>query len=300
MWIDPALLVQFAREETTAHRLATTSEGWVERLGADLLISSRTSGHLTQLTEQARAWMQQHGVACERIFNRLLVRDAQEQQAPRLVFGPTDALRQTQVQEAGLNFCVDFEAGYSTGLFLDQRTNRTFLRSQAPTRALNCFAYTCSFSVAAAAAGAETMSVDLSKKSLTWGRRNFEANGIAGAGHRFLADDVFAVLPRLARRGETFDAIVLDPPTFSRNAKGKVFHAQRDWPRLLEAALAVAAPKARLLLSTNCAELRTVDLERVARKVLQQADRSGRFDRPIPLRDFPQGAGAATVWLTVG
>ena len=105
--------------------------------------------------------------------------------------------------ERGVCYGLDFGAGYSVGFFLDQRENRQFVRRAAPRRMLNCFAYTCSFSVVAGLAGAETLSIDLSKKSLDRGPRQFRSStGSRPIGHRFLADDVFAVLPRLARKGE--------------------------------------------------------------------------------------------------
>src|SRR4029077_8305013 len=108
-------------------------------------------------------------------------------------------------------------AGYSVGLFVDQRENRRYVREMEPKRLLNCFAYTCSFSVAAAAGGAQTVNVDLLKKNLARGRENFALNALSTADHRFIADDVRPVLRRLARRGEKFDMIILDPPTFSRS-----------------------------------------------------------------------------------
>src|ERR1700677_1572641 len=154
----------------------------------------------------------------------------------------------TEESEAGLKYRLDFAGGDSSGLFIDQRVNRGRLAAMKPKRLLNTFAYTCSFSVVAAKAGAETVSVDLSRRSLTRGEENFSRNGMdPKAGHRFLADDALAVLPRLARRGETFDAIVLDPPTFSRNQSGAAFKVQRDFERLVGLALDVAAPGARVL-----------------------------------------------------
>ena len=119
------------------------------------------------------------------------------------------------------------------------------------------------------------------------------------AGHRFLADDALAVLPRLARRGETFDAIVLDPPTFSRNQSGAAFQVQRDFERLLGLALEVAAPGARVLLSVNHSAMRVADLERAARSQLRIAGRSGRFEAAAAPADFPPGHGAKTVWVEV-
>jgi 23S rRNA (cytosine1962-C5)-methyltransferase len=185
-------------------------------------------------------------------------------------------------------------------LFIDQRANRARLRALKPKRLLNTFAYTCSFSVVAALGGAETVSVDLSRRSLARGEGNFQRNGLdPKAGHRFIADDVLAVLPRLARRGEKFDAIVLDPPTFSRNAAGAAFQVQRDFDRLVALALEVAAPEAKILLSVNHSAMRVADLERAARAALKLAGRSGRFHSTAPLADFPPGEGAKTVWVEV-
>ena len=147
---------------------------------------------------------------------------------------------------------IDFGAGYSVGLFVDQRENRRYLRQVAPKRLLNCFAYTCSFSVAAASVGAKTVNVDLSKKSLARGRENFALNSLPTNDHRFIADDVLSVLPRLARKGEKFDMIILDPPTFSRSHRGKAFQVESDFEKLLLAALEVADRRAHILLSTNC------------------------------------------------
>jgi 23S rRNA (cytosine1962-C5)-methyltransferase len=163
---------------------------------------------------------------------------------------------------------------------------------------LNTFAYTCSFSVVAARAGGETLSVDLSRRSLTRGEENFRRNGLdPAAGHRFIADDALAVLPRLARRGEKFDAIILDPPTFSRNQAGAAFQVQRDFDRLVALAIEVAAPGAKILLSVNHSEMRVADLERAGRSALRMQRRSGRFSLVAPLPDFPPGEGAKTIWM---
>src|SRR5207302_6472558 len=124
-------------------------------------------------------------------------------------------------------------------------------RQSKPNRFLNCFAYTCSFSVAAASVSAQTLNVDLSKKSLGRGRQNFALNELSTEGHRFIADDVRSVLRRLARRGEKFDMIILDPPTFSRPKGGAAFHVERDFEDVIAAALEVAARGAKILLSTN-------------------------------------------------
>ena len=162
---------------------------------------------------------------------------------------------------------------------------------------LNCFAYTCSFSVVAGLTGAETLSIDLSKKSLNRGRDNFVLNRLATDRHRFIADDVLSVLPRLARKGELFDAIILDPPTFSRSHTGKSWQVERDFEKLLLAALEVAERDARILLSTNCTRLNERALEIIGRFCLKATRRAGSFQSTAHLPDFPPGVAARSVWM---
>src|SRR5207302_973405 len=147
---------------------------------------------------------------------RFLPKKNEERETPKLLSGSQSGSLYTVAIENHLKYGIDFGAGYSVGLFVDQRENRRFVQQSKPKRLLNCFAYTCSFSVAAASVGATTVNVDLSKKSLERGRENFGLNSLATIDHRFIADDLIAVLPRLARKGEKFDMIILDPPTFSR------------------------------------------------------------------------------------
>ncbi len=201
-----------------------------------------------------------------------------------------------------MNFGLDFGAGYSAGLFLDQRANRAQVRNGGVQRLLNTFAYTCSFSLAAALAGAETVSIDLSKKSLDRGRENFALNNIPSgteSGHRFLAEDVLDVLPRLSRKGELFDAIILDPPTFSRGHKGRKFQVEQDFEALFLAALEVATPQARILLSTNCTRLNRRALEAIARFGLKATRKAGAIHLEAALPDIPSDQCAQTLWVNL-
>jgi len=299
-WITPGLWSVFAAEGTDAHRMASEPEMWIERFGPDLLLSYQTEAG----RDRVLAEIDQRCTACtfspRRIFGKFLPTQAAERSAPELLRGDATAPMETEVTEAHVRFGLDFAAGYSAGLFIDQRLNREKVRALKPKRLLNTFSYTCSFSVVGALAGAETVSVDLSKKSLTRGEENFRRNGLdPKAGHRFIADDVLAVLPRLARRGETFDTIILDPPTFSRNQAGTPFQVQRDFDQLVLLALEVAARGANLLLSVNHSGMRVADLEHSARMGLKTLGRSGRFHSTPPLPDFPTGHGAKTVWVEV-
>jgi 23S rRNA (cytosine1962-C5)-methyltransferase len=298
-WIDLNLLRDFEAEGTDAHRLCTIEDGWVERFERDILISHKTAPARDQLILELNSWSAATGFTFGRIFARDLPKQNAEREAPRLMSGDAKENLQTTAMEWLLRYGIDFGAGYSVGLFVDQRENRRYVRKITPKRLLNCFAYTCSFSVAAGSAGAKTVNVDLSKTSLARGRENFGLNGLPTAEHSFIADDVLSVLPRLARKGEKFDAIILDPPTFSRSHRGNIFHVEEDFEKLLVAALEVAERNARILLSTNCSTLREHALEVLARYCLKVTRRAGIFHREPPPPDFPPGAAASTVWLTL-
>jgi 23S rRNA (cytosine1962-C5)-methyltransferase len=120
---------------------------------------------------------------------------------------------------------------------------------------LNTFAYTCGFGVAATAGGAaRVLNLDLSKAVLEWGQANYRANGFHPDLHDFVFGDVFDWLARLAKRGERFDLVILDPPGFSRT-KGRTFSAARDYGELAALAAGVAAPGGAILACCNVAEL---------------------------------------------
>ena len=269
----------------------------MERFGDDVLISYKDEISRDHLRAGLQAWATDSGYAPRRVFGKFLPRQNADRIAPVLLEGDATLPMVTVVEENGMRFGLDFAAGYSAGLFIDQRANRVFLRTSTPRRVLNTFAYTCAFSIAAALAGAETVSVDLSKKSLDRGRENFALNNLPTEGHRFYADDVLDVLPRLARKKETFDAIILDPPTFSRGNKGRRFQVEHDLEALLVAALEVAAPRAKILISTNCTRLPRRALESIARFGLKATRRAADFHAEPPLPDIPAEAAAQTLWL---
>lgn len=296
-WVSPDLARSLEASGTTAHRLCSLPGAWVERLGEDLLFNHQTPAHLTHLLWEWKEIASAYPFSSRRIFSRLLPLQNQERTAPVLVEGDPNLPLETVVTESGVSYCLDFAAGYAVGLFLDQRANRLLLRQKPGHRCLNTFAYTCSFSVVAALAGAETFSADLSRKSLNRGRSNFELNALDPEPHRFIADDVLEFLPRLARRKELFDSIILDPPTFSRGNKGRRFRVEDDLPSLLSLALEMAAPQARILLSTNCTKLDPDTLERMAKSCLKAARKQGRFERPPLLPDFSGGTAATTLWI---
>ncbi len=296
-WMDADLHREFVAEQTDAMRLYTAPDGWVERYGVDVVISHKTDAALERMSTELYLWTLNVGYTFRRIFARFLPKQNADREAPRLMLGDAATNLQTIATERMLRYGIDFSAGYSVGLFIDQRENRRFVRDLAPKTLLNCFAYTCSFSVAAASVGSRTVSVDLSKKSLARGRENFALNALPTNDHRFIADDVMTVLPRLARKEEKFDVVILDPPTFSRSHKGKTFQVESDYETLLLAAIEVVAREGHILLSTNCTSLDERALEVMARYCLKATRRAAAFHRERPLPDFPRGEGASTLWM---
>jgi 23S rRNA (cytosine1962-C5)-methyltransferase len=298
-WITPAQRDAFEAAGTTAHRLASAAGGWVERLGDDALISHKNDAALELLAAGLERWSAEAGWVPARVFTRFLPLKNDERISPVLRSGDATLPLTTVVTEAGTRYGLDFGTGYSHGLFMDQRVTRAKVRLLRPKRLLNTFAYTCSFSVVAAQGGAETVSVDLSKKSLERGKQNFALNNIPEKGHRFLVDDTFDLLPKLERAGERFDVIILDPPTFSRGNNGRRWQIEQNFEDLLNAALEVAMPKCAILLSTNCAKLDPTSLEYRARRCAKERRRTADYVFSGPPADYPSGNGACTVWMMV-
>lgn len=115
-----------------------------------------------------------------------------------------------------------------TGLFPEQAANwdwcRDLIKSAGrPVKVLNLFAYTGGATVSAVAAGASVTHVDASKGMVTWAKENAVASGLADAPIRWLVDDCGKFVEREIRRGNKYDAIIMDPPSYGRGPKGEIW-----------------------------------------------------------------------------
>jgi 23S rRNA (cytosine1962-C5)-methyltransferase len=154
------------------------------------------------------------------------------------------------VHELGVPYEVHLLGSLNVGLFPDMREQRRRLgRFVAGRRVLNTFAYTGALSIAAARAGADTVtSVDLSSGVLAWARENFRLSGFAAGDPRFRFEisDVKRFMQKEVERGNLYDTILLDPPTVSA-ARASQWSMKRDYPQLLALATKLLPPAGGIL-----------------------------------------------------
>jgi 23S rRNA (cytosine1962-C5)-methyltransferase len=126
----------------------------------------------------------------------------------------------------------------NVGVYPEQAENWDWIRSQVKRserrlKVLNLFAYTGGATLAAAAAGAEVVHVDAAANVVAWARRNAEASGLEDAPIRWIVEDAVKFCRREVRRGNRYDAVILDPPSYGHGPKGEVWKTERHLMSLL-------------------------------------------------------------------
>ena len=305
-------------EETNAYRglhgASDGMSGWYVDRFADFLLS-QAEGDIRLEQVRGLTGLPRAGVYHKRLERRLGGRSRKES-APELVEGRA-APESFVVRENGLSFEISFNEGYSVGIFLDQRDNRRKLltghvgvdfplygATQKGREVLNTFAYTCAFSVCAARGGARVTSVDLSKKYLEWGKRNFALNQLDPSEHDFIYGDVFDWMGRLAKKGRSFDVVLIDPPTFSRSKEFGVLRVERDFSRFIEKALWLLRPDGVLFCASNASEWRPENFLAEIRNAIRKGGREIVQEKYYPQPpDFPisrdEPGYLKTVWMRV-
>lgn len=156
-----------------------------------------------------------------------------------------------------------------TGLFPEQATNWDFMRqlitqSQRPIKVLNLFAYTGAASVSCAKAGASVVHVDASKGMVLWAKENAVLSGLSDAPIRYIVDDVMKFVQREIRRGNTYDGIIMDPPSFGRGPKGELWKFNDKLDELMGLCKQLLSEKPLfLVVSTYSASFDLSDLKRL-------------------------------------
>ena len=152
--------------------------------------------------------------------------------------GRANLPKEWQIETAGIRFKLGGTDFGHLGIFPEQRAQWRWIRERvsstaprrggAPGTVLNLFAYSGGSTMAAALGGAEVCHLDASKGMVEWARENARLNGLADHPIRWIVDDAHKFMKREIRRGRTYDAIILDPPTFGRGAGGEMYKIERD------------------------------------------------------------------------
>lgn len=212
--------------------------------------------------------------------------------APREPVRGSPAPEPLVVHEDGVPLLAALGDGLSTGLFLDQRDGRRWLRERRAASVCNLFAYHGAFTVAAIAGGAvKSVTVDAARPALDAALRNLALVGADPQHHELVKADVFSWLKGAAKRGRRFDVVVLDPPSYSTTRR-TTFRADRDYRGLAALALATVAPGGAMLACTNH---RGIVRAKLQKELERAADDAGvRVERMTPLpdpTDFPPEPG---------
>ena len=191
------------------------------------------------------------------------------------------------------------------GLFPEQADNWRWIGEQlmssepqpsAPLRMLNLFAYTGGSTLAAVQAGAEVVHVDAAANPIAWARRNAARSGLAAAPVRWIAEDAMKFVKRKLRRGQGYDAVILDPPSYGHGAHGEVWRLARHLPPTVGLCGQLTLGRRRfMLLTCHTPGFEPTRLERMMAAALAP-DAGGTLDaRPLAIRavtgrELPSGA----------
>jgi 23S rRNA (cytosine1962-C5)-methyltransferase len=149
-----------------------------------------------------------------------------------------------QIKYKNLTFNVKPMGFKHTGVFPEQAVNWDWMmnkieKSNRPIKVLNLFAYTGAATVACLAAGASVCHVDSSKGMVEWAKENVESSGLKDKPVRFLIDDVVKFVNREIRRGNKYDAIIMDPPSYGRGANGEIWKFEENISDLVKLCMQV-------------------------------------------------------------
>lgn len=153
-----------------------------------------------------------------------------------------------QINYKNLTFNIKPMGFKHTGLFPEQAVNWDWMINKIKSakreiKVLNLFAYTGGATVACLSEGASVCHVDSSKGMVSWAKENVASSGFANRKIRYIVDDVNKFVSREIRRGNTYDAIIMDPPSYGRGAKGEVWQFENDIYDLVELCLKVLSDK---------------------------------------------------------
>lgn len=198
-----------------------------------------------------------------------------------------------QVHYKDLTFNIKQMGFKHTGLFPEQAYNWNYIRetikkANRPVKVLNLFAYTGAASCAAAIEGAEVVHVDSSRGMVDWAKENVASSNLQDKPIRFLVDDVIKFVNREIRRGNKYDIILMDPPSFGRGSNGEVWDIEKDLYPLVELCTQILSDNPLLfLINSYTAGLSMTVLENVLYLTVNQKYKGtiSSDELGIPMKD---------------
>ncbi|AEH02366.1 class I SAM-dependent rRNA methyltransferase [Lacinutrix sp. 5H-3-7-4] len=200
-----------------------------------------------------------------------------------------------QFIEHGVHFSANVIKGHKTGYFLDHRANRKQVGEWSKGKTvLDVFSYAGGFSVHALANGAkEVTSLDISKQALDIAYQNGKLNNYSGT-HKTIADDAFVALKKLIKNKQTFDVVVIDPPSFAKQ-QSEIELAKKKYAQLAQLGVQLTAKKGLLVLASCSSRVLAQTFFDINAQVLRESSRTSDCilktyhdsDHPI---GFPEGA----------
>jgi 23S rRNA (cytosine1962-C5)-methyltransferase len=181
------------------------------------------------------------------------------------------------------------------GVFPEQAQNWDWIAERVsaagqPLVVLNLFAYSGGSTLAAAAAGAEVVHVDAARNTTAWARRNAELSGMADGPIRWIVEDAQRFVRRELRRGNRYDAVVLDPPSYGHGPRGEVWRLSEHLPRLIELCGQLTASRRRfMLLTCHTPGFEAARLRQMMIDALAETDPAAVTARPLTVRSAAGG-----------
>lgn len=161
--------------------------------------------------------------------------------------------KEWNIELGGLNFVIKPTAFKHTGLFPEQESNWTWIKERIqkadrPIKVLNLFGYTGGATLATLAVGAEVTHVDGSKSAINWAKQNAEISNLSDKKVRWIEDDARKFVQREIKRGNKYDAIIMDPPAFGHGANNEVWKIEEDFINFLDSCFKILSDQPLFVL----------------------------------------------------
>lgn len=211
-----------------------------------------------------------------------------------------------QIGYKDLNFHIKTMGFKHTGLFPEQAVNWDFTRevirrAGRPVRVLNLFAYTGAATIACLKEGAEVVHVDASKGMVAWAKENALASGVADGKVRWIVDDCIKFVQREIRRGNRYDIIIMDPPSYGRGPGGEVWKLEEQVYSFVELCREVLSDDALLVVLNSYTTGLSASVMEYILRALICAERGGdvsssEIGLPVSHTKFVLPCGATALW----